>query len=142
MDHVYKQVVSLYEQIISLRATAHTHTPTGTKIEDKQFEAPPPIPQGVSISSKIDHVYRQIVSLHEQVADLRATAHAHTLLGTIDDFRRGLPEFGEPSPIPHEVSFGTELNHMYKQNIALYEQVDALRTVAHRHTPTGAEADR
>jgi hypothetical protein len=50
-------------------------------IEGKQFEAPTPLPRGVSGSSKDEHLYRQIASLYEQVASLRAMAHLHTKIG-------------------------------------------------------------
>jgi hypothetical protein len=50
-------------------------------IEGKQFEAPTPLPRGVSGGYKDEHLYRQIASLHEQLASLRAMAHLHTKIG-------------------------------------------------------------
>jgi hypothetical protein len=97
-EYLYRQIVFVYEQVASLRATAHGHTATGVPrgdddpwvmrtvraavdIEGKQFEAPSPIPQGVSISYKDEHLYQLIVSLYEQLASLRTMAHLHTKIG-------------------------------------------------------------
>ena len=97
-EYLYRQIVFVYEQIASLRATTHGHTAAevphdgdqplvmgavkaASDIEGKQFEAPTPLPRGVSGSSKDEHLYRQIASLYEQVASLRAMAHLHTKIG-------------------------------------------------------------
>src|SRR5215468_3692343 len=94
-EYLYRQIVFVHEQVASLRAAAHGHTaaevPRGgdhplmmgavkaaSDIEGKQFEAPTPLPRGVSGSDKDEHLYRQIASLHEQLASLRAMAHLHT----------------------------------------------------------------
>src|SRR5215472_9373570 len=96
--HLYRLIVFLHEQVASLRAAAHGHTaaevPRGgdhplvmgavkaaSDIEGKQFDAPTPLPRGVSGSDKDEHLYRQIASLHEQLASLRAMAHLHTKIG-------------------------------------------------------------
>ena len=95
-EYLYRQIVFMYEQVASLRAVAHGHASTGVprdqpwvmgavevpgEIKGKQFEVPSPLPRGVSSSYKDEHLYREIVSLYEQFASLRAIAHLHTKIG-------------------------------------------------------------
>jgi methyl coenzyme M reductase subunit D len=134
MDHLYRQVVSLHEQVASLRTTAHRHTANEPEetIEGKQFEAPSPIPLDISVGDRIDHLRKQIVSLDEQVASLTTTAHRHTA-DEAKDPGQTLADIQQQG-----VGFGAELDHMYRQIVSLYEQVARLRTAAHGHTANEA----
>jgi methyl coenzyme M reductase subunit D len=132
MDHLYRHIVSLYEQLAILRTTAHGHVNTDTEekesIEGDNFEAPSPIPRGISVGTKIHHLRRQIVSLYDQAASLRTTAHGHTPAEVIDPMQ-ALADIHQRGP-----GFGAELDHMYRQIVSLHEQVASLRTTTHKHS--------
>lgn len=92
-----RQVISLHEQVASLRVAAHEHisaeVPRGrdpwimgavrpaSDDEGKQFKAPSPFPVGASRGDRDEHLYREIVRLYEQLAAVRAAAHLHTAIG-------------------------------------------------------------
>ena len=95
-EYLYRRIVFVYEQVASLRALAHEHASTRVPRDQpwvmgavkafaenkgRQFEAPSPLPRGVSPSYKDEHLYREIVSLYEQLAIVRAMAHLHTKIG-------------------------------------------------------------
>ena len=103
-----------------------------SNIEGNQFEAPPPIPQGVSPGAKKFHLYRLIVRLYEQIATLRVTAHVHTPAGAIEG-----KQFEALPPIPPAAEVVIQDEYLYRQTVFVYEQVASLRATAHGHTATG-----
>jgi hypothetical protein len=107
--------------------------------EGNQPDPPSPIPVGVGIGGQMDHLYRLIVSLHEQVASLRTTAHQHTASGAEDLSGTGGHQSDSPPPIPVGVSVGAKMDHLHRLIVSLHEQVASLRTTAHQHTASEAE---
>jgi hypothetical protein len=65
----------------------------------KQFEAPSALPRGVSPSYKDEHLYREIVSLYQQLAIVRAMAHLHTKIGVALPRQRTAQASNQGSPI-------------------------------------------
>ena len=104
-------------------------------IEGSQFEAPAPIPRGVSPGAKKFHLYRLIVSLYEQLAVLRVTAHTHTAAGEFEAVKG--TQIEAPAPIPRGVSPGYKDEHLYQLIVSLYEQLASLKPAVHGHAGTG-----
>jgi hypothetical protein len=151
--HLYRLIVSLYEQVASLRVTAHTHAPTGA-IETKHFDALPPIAlPAETLGAEDEYLYEQIVFVYEQVASLRAIAHGHAPTGVPRDqpWIMGAVEvpaeikgkqFEAPSPLPRGVSPSYKDEHLYREIVRLYEQLASLRVIAHLHTKIGVALPR
>lgn len=84
--HLYRLIVSLYEQLAVARVTAHTHTAAGkfqgvSNNTGTQFEARPPLLRDVSLGFKDEQLYREIVSLYEQLVAFQDISHLHTPTG-------------------------------------------------------------
>lgn len=150
--HLYRLIAGLYEQVASLRVTAHVHTATRT-IEGKQFEALPPIPPAAEVVTADEYLYRQIVFVYEQVASLRAVAHGHAatsiprdqswVMGAVKGASEiEVKQFDAPSPVPRGESIGYKDEHLHRQIVSLYEQVASLRTMTHLHTKIGVALPR
>jgi hypothetical protein len=140
--HLYRLIVSVYEQLASLRVTAYTHTPTGVS-EGTQFEALPPLPQASGVVRSDELLHRQVVILHEQLAALTATTHEHTVAGTAEGAGDlGRIQFEAPSPLPQGVSPSYRDEHLYREIVSLHEQLAAVTAIAHLHTAIGVALPR